>query len=501
MIGRRAVLGAATAVPAALALPAARAGARDTTPWERLRRLLRGDLVLPGDAGYATARQLDLAQFDGIAPRAVAYCAGPEDAALCLAFTQDHRLPLAVRSGGHSAGGYSTTTGLVLDVSRLNRIALDGRTVTLGAGAQNVDVLTALAPHGLAVVGGACPTVAAGGFLQGGGLGFLTPRLGMACDALESAELVLADGRTVTASAAEHPDLYWALRGGGGGNFGVVTSFTVRPSALSQVSTARLGYAYGDALDMLDGYARWLADAPRDIGGAAVVGLADAAPGTPPVPWILLVSTGGPARLAAETDRLASLTGAPASRDLATLPYRDLMLGVYGCAAGPVEQCHRTGTSPQGRLPRTAYAVERSRLFRDPMPRDGWARLLALFETGRAAGQSHQLQVLPLGGAVGDLGRGDTAFVHRDSRFTVNVQAFASRGPVTREQEDGMRRWADAGFSVLDPHSARETYQNFVDPALRDWRRSYYAENLPRLVRVKRGYDPHRVFTFAQGIA
>ncbi|MBZ4322249.1 FAD-binding oxidoreductase [Streptomyces huiliensis] len=500
MLSRRAVLGAATAVPAALALPTARAGAHRGAPWQRLRRHLRGDLVLPGDTGYDTARQLDLAQFDGIAPQGVAYCAGPGDAALCLAFAQDHRLPLAVRSGGHSAGGYSTTTGLVVDVSRLNRISVDGRTATLGAGAQNVDVLTALAPHGLAVVGGACPTVAAGGFLQGGGLGFLTPRYGMACDALESAEVVLADGRTVTASTAEHPELYWALRGGGGGNFGVVTSFTLRPSALTQVSTARLGYAYRDALDMLDGYAHWLVDAPRDIGGAAIVDLADAAPGIPPVPSIVLVSTGGPEQLAKEIDRLVSATGAPASRDLATLPYRDLMLGVYGCAAGPVEECHRTGTSPQGRLPRTAFAVERSRLFRDPMPRDGWARLLALFDAGRTAGHSHQLQVLPLGGAVRDLGRDDTAFVHRDSRFTVNVQAFVRRGPVSREQEDTMRHWADAGFSVIDPHSARETYQNFVDPALRDWRRSYYAENLPRLVRVKQGYDPHRVFTFAQGI-
>lgn len=501
MISRRTLLGTGTAVlGAAATAPVARAVGRGQVPWDRLRQHLHGDLVLPTDPRYGQAKQLDLMQFDDIAPGAVAYCADPKDAALCLAFAQDNRLSLAVRSGGHSAAGYSTTTGLVVDVSRLSSVAVGDRTVSLGPGAQNVDVLNALATRNLAVIGGACPTVAAGGFVQGGGLGFLTRPLGMACDAMVSARVVLADGRTVTASRREHPDLYWALRGGGGGNFGVVTSYSLTPSTVSQVATAQLDYDDEHALDMLDGYARWLADCPREIGGAAVVTLPDAAPGSRPVPAVTLVSVGTPAKLTAEAERLRAMTGPPVSQTFTTVSYRDLMMGIYGCADKSTAQCHRAGAHPQGQLARTAFALERSRLFVDAMPREGWARVLELFATERVAGQTHQLQVLPLDGAAGDLARTETAFVHRDSRFSVNFQSVVREGPVTARLKDAARRWVDHGFTAVDPHSAGETYQNFVDPALPDWRQAYYAENYPRLVMVKKRYDPHRIFAFDQGI-
>lgn len=495
MISRRALLGTAAAVPASRLLgPGAVA-------WSRLGRHLTGDLVLPSDPRYATARQLDLMQFDTIAPQAVAYCADARDAALCLAFAQQNGIAPAVRSGGHSAAGYSTGTGLVVDVSRLDSVRVGGGSVTLGPGAQNVDVLNTLADSGLALTGGACPTVAAGGFVQGGGLGFLTRTLGMACDALTSATVVLASGEAVTASAREHPDLFWALRGGGGGNFGVVTSYTLTPSFLSQVVTARLGYTYDRALDMLDGYSRWLTECPRTIGSAAVVTLADAAPGNVPVPSVVVVSTGSPAELDAALARLDSLTGAPAARQTSVVSYRDLMTGIFGCAGRATEECHRSDVFPRGQLPRTAFALERSRLVRDDVPREGWARVLALFDDQRVSGgQTHGLQVLPIDGAVRDLDRTATAFVHRDSRFSVNFQGFMARGPVTDELRAAAKAWVDAGFAAVDPLSSGEAYQNFIDPDLADWKTSYYAENYPRLVKTKNSYDPNGLFGFAQGI-
>nr|BFD87887.1 FAD-binding oxidoreductase [Streptomyces sp. Xyl84] len=495
MISRRALLGTAAAVPAIRVLGSG------SVAWSRLDRHLTGDLVLPSDARYATARQLDLMQFDTIAPQAVAYCADARDAALCLAFAQQNGLAPAVRSGGHSAAGYSTGTGLVVDVSRLDSVRVGGGSVTLGPGAQNVDVLNTLADSGLALTGGACPTVAAGGFVQGGGLGFLSRTLGMACDALTSATVVLASGEAVTASAREHPDLFWALRGGGGGNFGIVTSYTLTPSVLSQVATARLGYGYDQALDMLDGYSRWLAECPRTIGSAAVVTLADAAPGNVPVPSVIVVSTGSPAELDAELARLGSLTGAPAARQTSVLSYRDLMTGIFGCAGRTTEECHRSDVFPRGRLPRTAFALERSRLVREDVPRDGWARVLALFDDQRVSGgQTHGLQVLPVDGAVRDLDRTATAFVHRDSRFSVNFQGFMAQGPVTDELRAAAKAWVDAGFAAVDPLSSGEAYQNFIDPDLADWKTSYYAENYPRLVKTKNSYDPNGLFGFAQGI-
>ncbi|WP_327722843.1 FAD-binding oxidoreductase (plasmid) [Streptomyces sp. NBC_00490] len=498
MISRRTLLGASGG---ALALAALHPSpARAAAPWEQLRGRLSGTLVLPGEASYATAKQLELQQFDTIDPQAVAYCASAADVALCLTFVQDNDLPVAIRSGGHSLGGYSTTTGLVVDVSRLNSISLTGTTATFGPGAQNVDLLNALAPAGLAVVGGAGPTVAAGGFFQGGGLGFLTRPLGVACDALTSATVVLADGRIVTAAPKRHGDLFWAIRGGGGGNFGVVTSYTATASAVTDVATATLVFAYDKALDMLDGYARWLVDAPRAIGGACVITLPDAAPGAAPVPAIRLVSTGTAAQLADEVGRLLTLTGPPASRVDAVMPHRSLMTGVYGCATKTTEQCHRAADlHPEGQLTRPAFGLERSRMFKTPMARNGWAAALAVFDADRQAGQIHQLQVLPVGGAASDLARTATAYVHRDSLYTTNYLATIPSSP-TDEGRAAARLWVDRGFAAIDAYSSGETYQNFIDPALKDWKRSYYAENYPRLAATKALYDPYGLFKYAQSI-
>ena len=467
-------------------------------PWGQLQAKLQGTLVLPSDVAYATAKELDLLQFSSINPQAIAYCANPADVALCLSFAQHNDVPIATRSGGHSLGGYSTTRGLVIDVSRLNSITVAGGAVTIGAGAENVDVLNALAPSGLALVGGACPTVAAGGFIQGGGIGFLSPSLGMACDSLTSAQVVLASGQVVTASAQQHSDLYWALRGGGGGNFGVVTSFTLTPSPVINVIASTLVFGYGQAQDMLAGYTQWLIGAPRTIGGAAVITLADSAPGSTPVPTIILVSVGTSSELATETSRLLALTGSPVSQGTSTLPYQAFMMGLYGCSSLTVGECH---LSPMGQLPRAAFGVERSRMFDGPIADSGWARALAAFDGGRVAGETHELQVLPAGGAISDLSRSATAYVHRTSQYMVVYSASVAGASATPAQQAGGRQWASKGFAAIDPYSNGETYQNFIDPALAGWQLAYYAENYPRLVAVKTAYDPDRVFRFAQSIA
>jgi FAD/FMN-containing dehydrogenase len=499
LISRRSLFAGGTAALGLSVLGAESGFAAGSSSWAQLRRHLGGDLVLPGEAFYSTAKQLFLTKFDPINPRAVAYCESPQDVALCLKFAQDKGFPVAARSGGHSAGGYSTTSGLVVDVSRMNAVTVGASTTSVGAGAQNVDVLNALAPAGLAAVGGAGPTVGAG-FIQGGGLGFLTRPLGVACDAMRSAQIVLADGRVVTASPTSHPDLYWAVRGGGGGNFGVLTAYTIAPAPVTLVNLANLGFGYDQALDVLSGYTQWLVDAPRTIGGAAVVTLADAAPGAPAVPLVLLVSTGTAEELASEVARLLDLTGAPTSQNLGALPYSALMNSFYGCAELSLDECHRVGTNPVAQLPRAAYGLDRSRMFTAPMPTAGWSAALAAFDSNRRAGQFRQLQISPLNGAVADLDRNETAFVHRDSLYTTVFSASNLAATAPADDQAAAVAWATGGFTAIDPYSNGETYQNFIDPHLPDWRRSYYAENYPRLVRIKNRYDPDRVFRFAQGI-
>lgn len=498
-ISRRSFLGAGAGAVSLAVLSGAPARAFSSVPWSQLSSRLSGTLVLPSDSAYALAKQLDLAQFDAVNPQAIAYCQSAADVSLCLKFAQDQQLSLTPRSGGHSLGGYSTNPGLVIDVSRLNSVAPGNSSVTFGPGAQNIDLLTALAPSGQAVAGGAHSTVAAGGFIQGGGVGFITRQLGMACDKMTSAQVVLADSSIVTASAQEHPDLFWALQGGGGGNFGIVTSYTVTPSPVSMVAAANISWNFSDAADLLEGYTQWLVDAPSTIGGIVLLFLPDAAPGVTPVVAQLLVGLGGLDQLNSEVNRMLSLIGkAPQSNSANMVPYQALMMNVYGCAQLTTDQCRRVGTNPQAQLPRTPFGLARSRLFDGPIPRTAWEQALAVFDTARVTGQRHQMEVLALGGAVNELDRTATAYVHRDSLF--NIQYVTPVFQPTDQGKAAARSWVDAGFSAIDPYSSGESYQNFIDPALSGWRSAYYAENYPRLVWTKYKYDPHRVFRFAQGI-
>lgn len=502
MISRRSVLGATAGAVAISGLGMTTRAAGSGVNWSQLRSHMTGTLVLPGDPGYTTAKQLDLQQFDVINPQAIAYCAGTSDVALTLRFAQDNGLPFAVRSGGHSGGGYSTTTGLVIDVSRLNSVTVSGSKAIFGTGAENVDITNGLAAYGFAVPGGYCPTVAAGGFVQGGGLGLLSRPYGMACDNVTAVRVVLASGQTVTASATQYRDLFWAIRGGGGGNFGVVTSYEVAPAAVTSVGLINLVWDWSQAPAMLEGYAQWSLDAPRTISGGAFIQLPDAAAGNVPTPMAFVGSTGTTTELESEVSRLIALTGAPVQQSpTSVVPYSQLMMNFYRCASDTVTQCHRSDNYPGGVLTRPAFGLQRSRMFKNLPSTALWENLCGLFEQYRVAGQGHILEVLPMGGAIADLSRTDTAFVHRDQLMTINV--LCDIEDPTYADANGKaagQGFVDAGFDALDPESSGETYQNFIDPELPDWRSSYYAENYSRLAWIKSKYDPYNAFSFQQSI-
>jgi FAD/FMN-containing dehydrogenase len=503
VISRRTLLSAGTAAGLALvpAAPVAAEGSA-TTPWSQLASKLSGKLVLPTDPYYTVARQVELGQFDSVNPQAVAYCTSAADVSVCVRFAQDNGVRTAVRSGGHNYGGWSTTPGMIIDVSRLNAVTVQSASsVEIGPGAQNVNILNALAPHHLVVSEGGCPTVCAGGFLQGGGFGFLTRPTGMACDAMTSAQVVLADGRVVTTSEKQNPDLFWAIRGGGGGNFGIVTKFTVTPHSGDQMAISNLIFPYDRMADVLDGVARWLVDAPRTIGGGAYVVQPDAAPGSVPQANVFLASRGTPTELAGEAARLLALTGAPLQRQDGVMTYQQLMMMIFGCATLTEAQCQRSEKTPEGTLSRPAYGLERTRMGSEPYSASGWADVMTAFDANRRAGQARYLDFHFFGGAANDLSRTATAYVHRDSLFSVNYRVLINDpAQVTDEAKAVANTWIDNGFATIDPLSNGETYQNWMDPSLTDWKTSYYAENYARLSRIKAKYDPNRFFCFPQSI-
>ncbi|WP_198348006.1 FAD-binding oxidoreductase [Plantactinospora sp. KBS50] len=485
-----------TSGPAASARPGVR---RPTAGWDRLDRCLTGDLVRPGDPDYPQAKQLDNGYFDSVSPQAVAYCENERDVAACLAFAQHHDVPLAIRSGGHSAAGYSTGTGLVLDVSRLRRIDVGAGTVTIGPGTQGVDLLDTLAPLGRAAVTGTCPTVCAGGYLSGGGIGPLARRFGVASDGLVAARVVLADGSVRSVSARRDPDLFWALRGGGGGNFGVVTEYRMRTTETARMTSFSLLWSWADAAEVLAAYLRWLPRTPQDV--TANLTVASQGPGTTPSVsvtggWLGPDPTGIEPHLAG---LVAAVGAAPTVRLVQDLTYQQALMRQYGCSDKTVDQCHRVGYNPEAALARHGYVVARGRLLDRTPDTSAIAAALALFDRDPLPGQFRILSLGGLGGRINRPGRRDTAYVHRSSdhylTFTSGVPGFTP----TPQQRAAVGSWTGDGFAIARRHGT-EGQVNFIDPMLPDWRRAYYAENYDRLVGIKRRYDPHRFFRFAQAI-
>ncbi|SEP52370.1 FAD-dependent oxidoreductase [Amycolatopsis saalfeldensis] len=478
------------------AVPSGRRGAVD---WATLRRHLTGDVVLPDDAAYEQAHQVMSAQFDAIRPQAVAFCESAADVATAVRFAGDNALHAVPRSGGHSFGGYSTTDGMILDVSRMNKIQVNGATVTVGSGTQQIDALTALSPHGLLLAGGQCATVGVGGFLQGGGIGMLARKAGLGADRMLSAEVVLADGRVVRASGQENADLFWALRGNGGGNYGVVTSYELEPVRVPSMVNYSLAWPIDAAKQVVESWQPWAIGAPWELGASLAVYTPDAATVPPQVvaygAWF-----GSPAALDRLLDTLVAQAGvAPATREAAEKTPYDAMMEWYGCTQLTSEQCHRVGYSPGARLPRENFYQTRNRMFSGPAP--AVDDLLGAYEAGPRAGQLRMLYFETLGGQAGVPDRRSTAYVHRNARMLCGYSISLTNPDYTAEDTAACEQWLAGGFAALDPHSLGESYQNFIDPALPDWQNAYYAENYPALVAVRQRYDPHRFFHFDRAIS
>jgi FAD/FMN-containing dehydrogenase len=475
-------------------------GHDDSRHMGSLVKSLDDQVVLPGDPRYDQAIQLADTQFDAVHPRAVVFCEKTSDIKKVLRCAQHQDLPLAVRSGGHSTAGYSMTPGIVLDVSRLNRLKVGPNSVTMGVGTQAVDAAAALAPHGLATPNGFCPTVSAGGFFTGGGFGLLSRSTGMACDRLLSAEIVLADGRVVRTSPKHEPDLFWAIQGGGGGNFGVLTSYEIRPAQVPRAVNFTLVWLWPDAADVVSAWQRWAPTAPEGLTSWLGIFLQDASPGQVAQVAAFGLWRGEQAQLEQQLNALtAEIASPPVVRQVEDLPYQTAMMNWWFCGGLTVDQCHRTGRAG-GVLPRTPHQTLRGRFFDSPLPSEGVDRFLAAFDADRRPGQSRISLSAGLAGQVNAVGRTDTAYVHRTSTYHLDFTVTLPSPAPSVEEIAASRTWANAGFHAIDEFSNGESYQNYTDPQLDDWPQAYYAENYPRLLRVKRTYDPHTFFRFDQSI-
>jgi FAD/FMN-containing dehydrogenase len=442
---------------------------------------LRGQVIEPGHAEYEKARQVYNAMIDRW-PRWIVRCADVADVIACVDFARDNGILLAVRGGGHNAAGLGVVDGgLVVDLSAIRYTHVDPQagTVRVGGGNTWADVDHATHPFDLAVPTGIISTTGVGGLTLGGGLGHLTRKCGLTIDNLLSADLVLADGSFVTASEWRHEDLFWAIRGGGG-NFGIVTSFLFKAHRIHTDYAGPMLFELDQARDVMKWYRQFIVAAPDEVNGFF---LFLTVPPGPPFPEHL---------------------------------HNKKMCGIVWCYTGPLDQAQevfkpiRSLLKPAldfvGPIPHPALQS----MF-DPIYPPGlqWYWKADFFnELSDAAIEEHlkhgsqlptwqsSMHLYPIDGAASRIGKDETAWGYREAKWA-GVIVGVDPNPANK---DKIVSWARNYWEALHPHSAGGAYINFMMDEGDERIKATYRDNYNRLARIKAKYDPNNLFSVNQNI-
>jgi FAD/FMN-containing dehydrogenase len=448
---------------------------------DELREHVRGVVITPGDEGYEQARRVYNAMIER-RPALVVRCANAGDVMSAVRFAAEHDLDLAVRGGGHSAAGFGTNDGgVVVDLSGMRSVRVDPANATARAegGATWADFDAATHVFGLASTGGIISTTGVGGLTLGGGIGHLSRACGLSCDNLVSADVVTADSRFLVASEQEHPDLFWALRGGGG-NFGVVTSLEFRLHPIKDIYGGLIFFELRDGGDVLRFYREFIADAPEELGAFPAFQMA------PPLPFI------------------------PEDR------HGDTFIGIVACWAGPMEQGERALEPIRQVAPVAAELIA-------PMP---YPALNSAFDAlvpprlqqywkanfvteltdqiieahlghgPRVPAVSSTMHIYPINGACQRVAPDATAFAYREANFATVI---AGMWPDPADNAANTA-WVRSYYEATAPYSEEGGSINFMGDDDQDRIRANYRGNYERLVEVKREYDPGNLFHLNQNI-
>jgi FAD/FMN-containing dehydrogenase len=455
----------------------------DSSALQRFATALRGELIQPGDTGYDDARKVFNAMIDK-RPRAIAYCADAADVMTAVRFGREAGMRVAVRGGGHSGGGLGICDdGLVIDLSRIRNVRVDPsvKTIRAGGGSTWGDVDHASHAFGLATPAGVVSTTGVGGLTLGGGIGHLTRRFGLTVDNLLEADVVLADGRFVTASGDENEDLFWAIRGGGG-NFGIVTSFLFRGHPVEIVYAGPTLWELERAPDVMLWYRDFLkrATTPQDLTG--FFAFLNVPPG-PPFPERLHRKTmcgvvwcyTGPLEKADTVFRPIRAFGPPAFDHVGPLPY-PVLQSLFDALVLPGLQSYWKADF--------VNAIEDAAI---PLHVRHARRLPSPLST---------MHMYPVDGAAASVGNEDTAWAYRDARWS-QVILGVDPDPGSR---DRITAWAKAYWDDVHPYSAGGAYVNFMMDESEDRVKATYRGNYERLASIKRKHDPDNFFRVNQNI-
>lgn len=447
----------------------------------KLRAVTKGEVIGPDDAAYEEARHVYNGMIDK-RPAAVVRCASAEDVAATVRLTREQGLDLSVRGGGHSAPGFGTNDGgVVADLGLLQDIVVDqdARTVRAGGGCTWKGFNEATAAYGLATTGGIVGSTGIAGLTLGGGIGYLARRYGLSCDNLLSAEVVTADGEVLVASEQAYEDLFWALRGGGG-NFGVVTTFEYRLHPVAEIYGGPIAYPVERAEELLHFFREHMAAAPEDLGGFLGFHLA------PPLPFLpeewhfknvclAVPCWAGPMERGEEMIRPFLTAIPPVGSHVGPMPYPVL------------------NTAFDELLPKGLQHYWKASFARELT--DG--AIAVHSEYGAQVPSIHTaVHLYPVSGAVQRVGGEETAFVYRDVGFSPVIAGMWADA----KDNDANIAWVRSYHEALRPHSVEGGYVNFMDADDEGRVQDNYQGNYRRLAEIKAKYDPDNVFHVNQNI-
>ena len=447
----------------------------------QLKGAFRGDLIQPGDATYDSARKVYNAMIDKH-PILIARCVDVADVIAAVAFGRENGLLTAIRGGGHNGAGLGTCDGgLVIDLSRMKgiRVNPEARTVRVEAGCVWGDVDHATHAFGMATPCGFISTTGVAGLTLGGGIGYLTRRYGLTIDNLLSVDIVLADGRFVTASDAENADLFWAVRGGGG-NFGVITSFEFRLHPVKMVQFGPTFWPLDQAADVLRAFQRFIVSAPEEVSGFFAFLVVPPSPMFPEhlhnrkVCGIVWCCTGSPEATDAATKSMRTL-GSPLLDHVATAPFPAVQ-SIFDPLFVPGLQWYwRADNFTELSEEAIARIVEHG------------SRIPTMLST---------MHLYPVNGAAQRVGKNDTAYSFREALF---AEVIVGVDPDPAKAET-ISAWCKDYWAAVHPYSAGGAYVNFMMDEGQERVQATYRDNYGRLVAIKKKYDPANFFRVNQNI-
>lgn len=444
--------------------------------WAGFQRGIKGRLYRPGQPGYPTVRQLFNPRWDTIQPAGVVRAAGANDVRAAILFARKNRLVSVPKSGGHSYVGASTVSnGLVVDVSAMRSMSYSGNVLTVGAGAKLYDVHAFLDKHGKSLPTGTCPTVGIAGLTLGGGMGVHTRAFGLTCDRIQSMGVITADGVARNVSATVDPDLFWALRGGGGGNLGIVTSFKLITIPAAKLGFFRLTWPEAKAADVLRGWQKFAVAAPITAWGNVHINALSN--GTLSIHVLGVSTTGNGAAAAAQ---LESYVGSRATTR--TFAVRTHMEAVKYLGGG-------TTSARQGFLAGSDVLK--------PMTAPTITALLGAVKTAARAKLPASAILDPLGGQAAKVPSGGSSWGWRSAVGVVQWYSGLAAHP-TSAQLRAAQTFITNGHRAVRP-STLGGYVNYVETGRSV--STYYGANYARLQTVKKKYDPTNFFRTAYTIA